>query len=315
MFLRIGHSDRGGRWLQRGEELCHKTYHSSILFSCNRGPLELKPRGSSQISTHTYCLGWLLSSLTTYFRQRDLLTRLHRSISPGGPDDRLWQSLKVSSTTDNNRKMRVINTIASALLIPAMLDHVGGGASANSVTPPSDTTSSSLPRHGNGNPLRHSTATSPTPANPTTLVLLPPSGPNTPLAQPTSIPARLDLRNRDIRRHLGSRGDDAEEPELEPTQPEAPPLITPASGGAEPETDRLGLDANGAAVRFVQTTYYSCVTQGTYSHCGWHIPILDASSAASRIGTKREAGGMGGLALRVAIAAAGVVAIVGLVVS
>jgi len=53
----------------------------------------------------------------------------------------------------------------------------------------------------------------------------------------------------------------------------AAPIITPAPG-----TDP---DWNGGGAKFVQTTYYSCVTRGTYSHCGWHEPILDASSAGS----------------------------------
>lgn len=33
--------------------------------------------------------------------------------------------------------------------------------------------------------------------------------------------------------------------------------------------------------KFIQTTYYSCVTMGTYTHCGWHEPILDASTSAA----------------------------------
>ncbi|CAK7212727.1 hypothetical protein SCUCBS95973_001561 [Sporothrix curviconia] len=37
----------------------------------------------------------------------------------------------------------------------------------------------------------------------------------------------------------------------------------------------------GQADKFVQTTYYSCVTMGTYTHCGWHEPILDASTSAA----------------------------------
>ncbi|KAL1854849.1 hypothetical protein VTK73DRAFT_8677 [Phialemonium thermophilum] len=47
----------------------------------------------------------------------------------------------------------------------------------------------------------------------------------------------------------------------------------------EPQTTAAPLpSAGGANVRFVQTTYWSCVTQGTYTHCGWHIPILDAGA-------------------------------------
>ncbi|KAJ3566347.1 hypothetical protein NPX13_g7164 [Xylaria arbuscula] len=32
--------------------------------------------------------------------------------------------------------------------------------------------------------------------------------------------------------------------------------------------------------KFVQTTYWACATLGTEAHCGWHEPILDASSGA-----------------------------------
>jgi len=65
---------------------------------------------------------------------------------------------------------------------------------------------------------------------------------------------------------------DATATNIEATE-EAAPVLTPA-----PRIDSL--DFNKA--RFVQTTYYSCVTRGTYSHCGWHEPILDASSTGSR---------------------------------
>lgn len=59
----------------------------------------------------------------------------------------------------------------------------------------------------------------------------------------------------------------AVEPQTESSVPE--PTSMPNFDG--------GLDADVNA-GFVQTTYYSCVTRGTYSHCGWHIPILDASA-------------------------------------
>ncbi len=52
---------------------------------------------------------------------------------------------------------------------------------------------------------------------------------------------------------------------------ENPPAITSA-----PEAP----DAAELAIKFRQTTYYSCVTLGTYTHCGTHEPILDASGAA-----------------------------------
>lgn len=40
-----------------------------------------------------------------------------------------------------------------------------------------------------------------------------------------------------------------------------------------------GAQVTGAGEqRFVQTTYWACVTRGTYTHCGWHMPILDAGA-------------------------------------
>ncbi|KIH91198.1 hypothetical protein SPBR_02100 [Sporothrix brasiliensis 5110] len=57
--------------------------------------------------------------------------------------------------------------------------------------------------------------------------------------------------------------------------------ITLAPAGAAEATEATTMKPCG---KFVQTTYYSCVTLGTYSHCGWHEPILDAStSAATRV--------------------------------
>ncbi|KAI1336664.1 hypothetical protein F5Y15DRAFT_199104 [Xylariaceae sp. FL0016] len=35
-------------------------------------------------------------------------------------------------------------------------------------------------------------------------------------------------------------------------------------------------------VKFVQTTYYSCVTWPRETHCGWHEPILDAGAGSVR---------------------------------
>ncbi|TPX06692.1 uncharacterized protein E0L32_002188 [Thyridium curvatum] len=54
--------------------------------------------------------------------------------------------------------------------------------------------------------------------------------------------------------------------------PPADPAITPAPA----TVDMLDQAGNN----FIQTTYYTCVTVGSYSHCGWHEPILDASSGA-----------------------------------
>jgi hypothetical protein len=58
-----------------------------------------------------------------------------------------------------------------------------------------------------------------------------------------------------------------------------PTPATVAAGSIEPEITPLPRpdESDELNANFVQTTYYSCVTRGTYSHCGWHIPILDAS--------------------------------------
>jgi hypothetical protein len=84
------------------------------------------------------------------------------------------------------------------------------------------------------------------------------------------------------------------------TNPEDSPHT---EGPAAPEPTPLFGDIDGddeINAAFVQTTYYSCVTRGTYSHCGWHIPILDASNAAPNHG--------GGAATGIAAIRAGLVA-------
>jgi hypothetical protein len=105
-----------------------------------------------------------------------------------------------------------------------------------------------------------------------------------PLPRPTFI--RLNLRNRG----------DGEEATLAAEAPSTPPAVTDAPANA---IEGQGIDANGDAIKFVRTTYYSCVTMGTYSHCGWHETILDASS-----GTKSAFGRDAGIAMRAASAAA-----------
>ncbi|OTA77629.1 hypothetical protein M434DRAFT_44879, partial [Hypoxylon sp. CO27-5] len=49
--------------------------------------------------------------------------------------------------------------------------------------------------------------------------------------------------------------------------------------------------------KYVQTTYWSCVTFPLETHCGWHQPILDAG--AGRIGCE----GSGRAALRAGVVA------------
>jgi hypothetical protein len=56
--------------------------------------------------------------------------------------------------------------------------------------------------------------------------------------------------------------------------------------------------SDGIDMNFVQTTYFSCVTRGTYSHCGWHRPILDAGAGRMTAGP--------GIAVRAGLAAGAV---------
>ncbi|KAI0012590.1 hypothetical protein F4779DRAFT_614315 [Xylariaceae sp. FL0662B] len=54
------------------------------------------------------------------------------------------------------------------------------------------------------------------------------------------------------------------------------PAITPS-----PELDlgAANFHGTGMGAKFVQTTYWSCVTFPLETHCGWHEPILDAGAA------------------------------------
>ncbi|KAI6090632.1 hypothetical protein F4821DRAFT_21357 [Hypoxylon rubiginosum] len=73
------------------------------------------------------------------------------------------------------------------------------------------------------------------------------------------------------------------------------PKITPS-----PEFNPPGGNFHEIGAKFVQTTYWSCVTFPLETHCGWHEPILDAG--AGRVGCEG-----GQAALRAGIVA-GVVA-------
>ena len=54
----------------------------------------------------------------------------------------------------------------------------------------------------------------------------------------------------------------------------------------------------GLEQKFVQTTYWACATLGSEAHCGWHEPILDASSGTySKISGANIALRAGGIAL------------------
>lgn len=73
---------------------------------------------------------------------------------------------------------------------------------------------------------------------------------------------------------------------LPPSSPELPePTSTDGSDAPNPVVDGGGSeitaepdpdDHSRADIKYVQTTYYSCVTIGSYSHCGWHMPILES---------------------------------------
>ncbi|KAI0879926.1 uncharacterized protein GGS22DRAFT_102185 [Annulohypoxylon maeteangense] len=85
-----------------------------------------------------------------------------------------------------------------------------------------------------------------------------------------------------------------------------PTSISTASAGSpeitpSPESDSPGANFHEMGVKYVQTTYWSCVTFPLETHCGWHQPILDAG--AGRIRCE----GSGQAALRAGIVA-GVVA-------
>jgi hypothetical protein len=124
--------------------------------------------------------------------------------------------------------------------------------------------------------------------SPITKGLVPPTAPRPPAPRPTRQAQRFDLRavTGAYFRTAGSAD-----------SPTAPPAeITPVPGSLE--------SADGESVeRLVQTTYYSCATIGTYTHCGWHEPILDASTNSA---TGRNVGGSAGLAVRVLAVASAV---------
>ncbi|KAI1653843.1 hypothetical protein F4813DRAFT_241312 [Daldinia decipiens] len=80
------------------------------------------------------------------------------------------------------------------------------------------------------------------------------------------------------------------------TQTAIDPEITPS-----PELPPPGANFHEIGVKYVQTTYYSCVTFPLETHCGWHEPILDAGASGIRCE------GSGQVALRAGVVA-GIVA-------
>jgi hypothetical protein len=132
---------------------------------------------------------------------------------------------------------------------------------------------------------------------------LPPSEPQVKLARPTTPPAPAPAVERAL--NLRATAATAAAAPPAPAITEAPAADAAADGALIVDDDGewvTGVDGNGKTFRFKQTTYFSCVTRGTYSHCGWHRPILEVSAAAGGLG--RSAGEQGpGLGLRVMVAA------------
>ena len=57
---------------------------------------------------------------------------------------------------------------------------------------------------------------------------------------------------------------------------DSPGVAIPPTMTAAPDVDVSEAEKE-LKERFLQTTYYTCITKGTYSHCGWHKPIIDAT--------------------------------------
>ncbi|OTB10188.1 hypothetical protein K445DRAFT_258017 [Daldinia sp. EC12] len=53
---------------------------------------------------------------------------------------------------------------------------------------------------------------------------------------------------------------------------------------SSPELPPPGANFHEIGVKYVQTTYWSCVTFPLETHCGWHEPILDAGAGGIRSG-------------------------------
>ncbi|KAI8965224.1 hypothetical protein F5Y11DRAFT_22256 [Daldinia sp. FL1419] len=91
--------------------------------------------------------------------------------------------------------------------------------------------------------------------------------------------------------------------------PTSTSISAPASSGApsgpeitaSPELPPPGANFHEIGLKYVQTTYYSCVTFPLETHCGWHEPILDAGASGMRCD------GSGQAALRAGVVA-GIVA-------
>ncbi|TGJ80015.1 hypothetical protein E0Z10_g8743 [Xylaria hypoxylon] len=69
---------------------------------------------------------------------------------------------------------------------------------------------------------------------------------------------------------------------------------TGTAQASNPETTAAPPLDLGDGQKFVQTTYWACATFPSETHCGWHEPILDASSAGMKVrgGSVTRTGGV-----------------------
>ncbi|KAK7454979.1 hypothetical protein CaCOL14_006042 [Colletotrichum acutatum] len=72
-------------------------------------------------------------------------------------------------------------------------------------------------------------------------------------------------------------------------------LIPPAPG----VTPRP--EPNLAEMGYYQTTYYSCATQGTSTHCGWHRPLMVAPANNAGTDAGKRNAGIGALAVAIVV--------------
>ncbi|KAI1098374.1 hypothetical protein F4804DRAFT_324930 [Jackrogersella minutella] len=71
--------------------------------------------------------------------------------------------------------------------------------------------------------------------------------------------------------------------------PDSPTPISPApASGPMTTPSPPGGNFHEIGVKYVQTTYWSCVAFPLETHCGWHQPILDAGAGG---GVRCEGGG------------------------
>lgn len=91
------------------------------------------------------------------------------------------------------------------------------------------------------------------------------------------------------------------------SSPEAPAqvqTVARAQTTPPPPKDDPQVASALAQQGYSQVTYYSCLTRdATLTHCGWHVPVVKVSSAA----TGRHGGGMGRIVGAAVVATIGVV--------